>query len=153
MVFLFLFLFLPTSLPPFQLHGNSVSNIILGTCWFRLLGFINWFGWFHSSKEKDWTGSHFVYKVTIFLVKLTNELQNRKWSEAALLVWGPSGQPPLESLQWSRRLMGCHSIPMVDSLFNPGEAQGDSQDCTKGNPSLTNRKSGEPAFKPLKTQV
>lgn len=42
--------------------------------------------------------------------------------------------------------MGGHSIPMVDFLFNPGEAQGDSQDCTKGSPSLTNRKSGEPAL-------
>lgn len=46
--------------------------------------------------------------------------------------------------------MGRHSIPMIDSLFNPGEAQSDSQDCTKGNPSLTNRKSGEPALETTK---
>lgn len=36
------------------------------------------------------------------------------------------------------------------TLFNPAESQGDSQDCTKGNPSLTNRKSGEPALETSK---
>ena len=46
--------------------------------------------------------------------------------------------------------MSGHSIPVVDSLFNPGESQGDSQDCTEGNPSLTNRKSGEPALETTK---